>query len=102
MVLGIVHSVSALIWAVLLLISMMFLFSVVILNYAVDENDLQHHGNGDLATLAAKDFKDLMFFYGSLSRTIYTLYLSIVGGIDWSDAAQPLMKLSTSLGLLFC
>jgi hypothetical protein len=44
----------------------------------------------------------MLEYFDSLPKAIYTLYLSIVGGIDWADAAHPLMELSIFLGLLFC
>jgi len=33
---------------------------------------------------------------------VYTLYLSITGGLNWSDAADPLLELSPWFALIFC
>jgi Ca2+-binding EF-hand superfamily protein len=100
MVAGIMYSLYSLVWAILLLISMMYLFSVVLLQFAVDEH-MSHVNQDQNPGLNPTDYGDLMNYFGSLARTIYTLYCSIVGGLDWGDAAAPLLKLSPFLGVLY-
>lgn len=102
MVAGIVHSLYSLIWAMLLLISMMYLFAVCLLQFAIDEHVLQTSDEPSRASLDDEKYKVLLQYYGSLAKTIYTLYCAIVGGVDWADVADPLMTLSTYLGFLFC
>jgi len=102
MVAGIAQSVHSLFWALLLLVCIMFLFSVCVLQFAIGEHVAQTTKDESMISLDDTDYKDLMEYYNSLLRTIYTLYSSIVGGIDWADAAKPLMKLNGGLGLLFC
>eukprot|EP00931_Biecheleriopsis_adriatica_P065985 TRINITY_DN40416_c0_g1_i1.p1 TRINITY_DN40416_c0_g1~~TRINITY_DN40416_c0_g1_i1.p1 ORF type:complete len:693 (+),score=97.87 TRINITY_DN40416_c0_g1_i1:232-2079(+) len=36
---------------------------------------------------------DLVFFFGSLPKSILTLYMTISGGIDWKDGVVPLMDI---------
>jgi hypothetical protein len=34
----------------------------------------------------------LFFFFGSLADTLFTLFMTLAGGIDWKDAAVPLRE----------
>merc|ERR1719296_110381 len=41
-------------------------------------------------------------YFGSTSRSVYTLYKSVSGGIDWQDVSDPLMtQISPWLGVVF-
>merc|ERR1711897_46265 len=44
---------------------------------------------------------NLLAFYGSLVQTMYTLFQSISGGVDWGDAAEPLAQLNVGLSFVF-
>jgi len=44
---------------------------------------------------------ELEKWYGSLSKSVLTLYESVLGGIDWHDAEVPLLGISWFLGLSF-
>jgi len=98
MLAGIVYSLHSLVWAVLLLACMMYLFAVCVLQFAADEASLKSKNQG---VLSESEFLELQDFYGSLGRTFYTLYLSICGGVDWGDAAAPLLALNPLLGMLY-
>jgi len=39
--------------------------------------------------------------FGTLSVTMYTLYLSITSGIDWGDAVRPMWDLEPWWGFVF-
>eukprot|EP00930_Biecheleria_cincta_P049109 TRINITY_DN34355_c0_g1_i1.p1 TRINITY_DN34355_c0_g1~~TRINITY_DN34355_c0_g1_i1.p1 ORF type:complete len:569 (-),score=84.46 TRINITY_DN34355_c0_g1_i1:97-1803(-) len=39
---------------------------------------------------------DLDKFYGTLFKSIYTLYAAVFGGIDWNDAVEPLHNLENT------
>eukprot|EP00929_Paragymnodinium_shiwhaense_P012516 TRINITY_DN11978_c0_g5_i1.p1 TRINITY_DN11978_c0_g5~~TRINITY_DN11978_c0_g5_i1.p1 ORF type:complete len:650 (-),score=79.70 TRINITY_DN11978_c0_g5_i1:294-2243(-) len=43
----------------------------------------------------------LMTYWGTLVRCVYTLYMSVSGGISWMDAAEPLKDLGTPVVLGF-
>eukprot|EP00929_Paragymnodinium_shiwhaense_P118801 TRINITY_DN90707_c0_g1_i1.p1 TRINITY_DN90707_c0_g1~~TRINITY_DN90707_c0_g1_i1.p1 ORF type:complete len:1011 (+),score=253.99 TRINITY_DN90707_c0_g1_i1:137-3169(+) len=46
--------------------------------------------------------RELEAHFGSLSRSMFSLYQAILGGIDWGDMANPLVSnLSAVYGLLF-
>lgn len=94
---GIVNSLQALIWAVLLLLAMMYLFAVCLLQFVAEEVTRQSDGSG----LGEEDFANLEEYFGGLVCTVYTLYLAIVGGIDWGRAAEPLIAMHWIFGLSF-
>jgi len=39
--------------------------------------------------------------YGSIGRTMMTLFMTISGGMDWGDAAEPVAKLDIYLSILW-
>merc|ERR1719253_376605 len=41
-------------------------------------------------------------WYGSLGRSVLSLYESIFGGADWDLLVVPLIRISWALGLMFC
>merc|ERR1712217_413673 len=43
-----------------------------------------------------------MDMYGSMAKTMYTLFQAITNGVDWGQAAAPLVALNVGLGFLFC
>lgn len=45
--------------------------------------------------------ESLILYYGSLFKTMATLYMAITGGIDWENAATPLSKLSSLYSVVF-
>lgn len=101
MVAGIMYSMQSLVWAMLLLIGIMFLFSVCLLQFVIQEHVAQSTDDQSIISLNKDEYQEMMKYFGTLLRTIYTLYCSIVGGVDWGEAANPLMQLSAPLGLLY-
>merc|ERR550532_3626987 len=39
--------------------------------------------------------------YGSLDRTMMTLFLTVSGGMEWLTAAEPIVKLGTGYGVIW-
>lgn len=97
MVFGIMHSIMSLIWAIILLLLIMFLFACY-LTQAVTDEFMDEGGS----QLAEEDREILRQAYGGLMYTMYSLYQAITGGQDWSYFADPLFKISSLLGTLFC
>lgn len=64
-------------------------FSDLVLSYRADNGpqDENYHVLGE--------------YFGSLSRSILTLYQAIAGGIDWDSVVTPLMAISPWLGVAF-
>jgi len=90
MVAGIATSIKSLVWALILLMLIMYIFGMFFMQVVAE------------AILAGSPDRVLLLeYYGSMEKTIYTLYGSICGGIDWSDAATPLMDISWFNGVLF-
>eukprot|EP00931_Biecheleriopsis_adriatica_P008653 TRINITY_DN109802_c0_g1_i1.p1 TRINITY_DN109802_c0_g1~~TRINITY_DN109802_c0_g1_i1.p1 ORF type:complete len:694 (-),score=109.65 TRINITY_DN109802_c0_g1_i1:72-2114(-) len=97
---GILHSMRSLVWAVMLLIALMYVVAVILLQFSSQEISVKSK-DPTSGLLTEAQFAELLMYYGSLTRAIYTLYLSISGGVDWKDAAAPMLALNTALGLLF-
>jgi len=100
MVTSIVHSLHSLVWALLLLFFIMFLVAVCVLQFAVEEKESQK-SDPAAARLGSSDYEDLKTHYSSLFTAMFTLYSAITNGLDWAEAAKPLMALNPMLGLLF-
>jgi len=98
MVAGIVSSLKSLVWCFILLLMIKFMFSLVILQ-VITEELLARYEDGTLETdeAAAK----LLFHFGSMLRSIYTLFLTITGGVDWGEVAQMLVNIQPFMGLAF-
>lgn len=92
MVLAICSSLRLLLWAGCLLVMLMYLFAVSIVQ--IVETQLADEATGSTG--------ELVLYWGSLPRAIYTLYLSITNGTSWDDAAEPLLMISPSLVAAYC
>jgi len=92
---SIMGSMKSLLWTVTLLFMLVYVFAVFltqqVLDYRVSlEGDETH----------AHDAR-IFHLFGTLSRSILTLYQAISGGIDWDNLAEPLMdRISVSLGVI--
>merc|ERR1712232_528963 len=89
MVVGILASMRPLFWALILLFLVMYVFAVGLLQIVVENYEQQSSDNQD----------ELTEYFGSLINSIFTLFLCISGGIDWADAATPLIEVSPFLVL---
>merc|ERR1712228_315351 len=76
----------------------MYIFGVCVLQLSVDEHESQIKGEGSLNWL---EYQTLVYYFGSMIKTIYTLWMSICGGLDWGEAAAPLLKMSPLLCVFF-
>lgn len=81
MVNGVIGSARSLCWALLLILLVNFLFGVFFMQLSIDY-------------LETKEDQALMKFFGSLPRTMMTLYQGISGGIDWYNAVEVLTPVS--------
>jgi len=82
MVNGILGSVKTLFWAMLLLGIVMFIFGVTFMQLAYN-----HLRSG-------AEPGDIMEYFGTLGRSMLTLFMAISGGVDWKDAVAPLTEMS--------
>mmetsp|Transcript_80998 Transcript_80998/g.127544 ORF Transcript_80998/g.127544 Transcript_80998/m.127544 type:complete len:587 (+) Transcript_80998:113-1873(+) len=83
------NSVSVLLWSLLILFLVIYMFAVVFCQCILDSDEGFAH-------------VEVRTYFGSLFRTIFTMYESIVGGVNWDDVVAPLMKhISPVLGVVF-
>ncbi|CAK9001291.1 unnamed protein product [Durusdinium trenchii] len=85
MVNGIAGSMKTLFWAMLLLGILMFIFGVTFMQLAY--NHLRNTGI-DIES------SGLVTYYGTIGRSMLTLFMAISGGVDWRDAVAPLSAMS--------
>mmetsp|Transcript_142830 Transcript_142830/g.362583 ORF Transcript_142830/g.362583 Transcript_142830/m.362583 type:complete len:653 (+) Transcript_142830:68-2026(+) len=102
MVSGIFVSLKSLVWAILLLFLLAFMFGVLILEFVAGQllemDSRPEMFPADLETTRST----LIDHWGSLLTATYTLFLAISGGMDWGDAAGPLIEISWFFGACFC
>lgn len=87
LVAGITGSMKILLFALLLLFVVIFMFGVLVSQLIVDYGTV--------------DDVSIQEYYGNLWLIVYTLWRSVLGGIDWGDAADPLIQISPWIGVLF-
>lgn len=93
---SVLGSLKALMWTVALLVMFMYMvavyFTQTITDYRVAKD------SADVSEAQEK----LSSSYGSLGRTILTLYEAISGGADWNDYSGPLFdEISSFVGAIF-
>jgi len=81
------NSMKSLFWTLVLMMLMIYVvgifFTQIVTNYG-DKTDTS-----------------LRYWWGSLSRSILTLYQSIMGGVDWDDLVNPLGKIHWMMCIFF-
>lgn len=94
-VVSIAGSMRSLLWTVVLLLLMIYIVAVYLTQLVSDyRRDHSKAGTDVEERLAA--------YYGSLSLSVLSLYQSMSGGIDWNDAASPLIEhISPLLGVVY-
>merc|ERR1712232_11029 len=85
MVLGILGSLKPLFWALMLLLLIIYMFSILLLQLI----------QGDLVELST------LPHFTSFPRVMYTLFMSISGGISWVEVVHPLEHTSPFIAPLF-
>lgn len=93
MVAGIMSCGKALTWAILLLVIIIYIYAVFLMqinSYLLEErpDDVTKDGfwNGR---------------FGSMERTMYTLFKCMCGGINWGEVADPYWDINLAMGLSF-
>eukprot|EP00435_Cladocopium_sp_Y103_P037488 s1576_g9.t3 len=93
LVASIASTMTSLLWTVVLLLLLIFVvgicFTQVIADVAAESPQLLQEGT------------DTFEFYGSLMRSVMSLYQSITSGVSWRDASLPLERHSAIMGLVF-
>ncbi|CAJ1358634.1 unnamed protein product [Effrenium voratum] len=90
MVNGIKASSRALLWAIALLLLVTYLFGVTFMQLSATYLEA-----------TGRDGNLLITYYGSLTRTILTLFMTISGGMLWNEALRPLSDIHWMVDVLF-
>jgi len=93
---SIMQSLGSLSWALILLLFIMYFFTIILMQGAITclegpEVDGEPGSTCD----------GIVLWYGSVVNTMYTLLASITGGVDWADAVRPLENVSLVYRLLY-
>lgn len=100
MVFAIIQSMTSLIWVFLLLLLLMYVFSVGFLN-ASDTHISMLLEAPEFSTQDRVAVAELMRLYGGVSTSCATLFQAISGGNDWMDLVAPLEALSPAYRYVF-
>eukprot|EP00929_Paragymnodinium_shiwhaense_P072271 TRINITY_DN36686_c0_g1_i1.p1 TRINITY_DN36686_c0_g1~~TRINITY_DN36686_c0_g1_i1.p1 ORF type:complete len:765 (-),score=171.57 TRINITY_DN36686_c0_g1_i1:547-2841(-) len=103
---AIAASLKSLVGTLIMLLILMFIvgmmFCQITTTHRVEQKDMLP---AEFAKMMASDNPQddapLTYWWGSLSRSILTLYESILGGCDWNDIIVPLIGVNPILGILF-
>eukprot|EP00746_Dinoflagellata_sp_MGD_P018472 gnl/MRDRNA2_/MRDRNA2_142840_c0_seq1.p1 gnl/MRDRNA2_/MRDRNA2_142840_c0~~gnl/MRDRNA2_/MRDRNA2_142840_c0_seq1.p1 ORF type:complete len:683 (-),score=135.04 gnl/MRDRNA2_/MRDRNA2_142840_c0_seq1:11-1945(-) len=83
---------KAVLWAMLLLLLMIYIFGLVFCQAAADQmsasDDLTHNGH-------------LRDYFGNLRRGCFSLWKAVSGGADWETMAQALIDIDINFGYVF-
>eukprot|EP00930_Biecheleria_cincta_P028870 TRINITY_DN20101_c0_g1_i2.p1 TRINITY_DN20101_c0_g1~~TRINITY_DN20101_c0_g1_i2.p1 ORF type:complete len:634 (+),score=101.51 TRINITY_DN20101_c0_g1_i2:112-2013(+) len=109
MVNGMLNSAKSLLWALVVILMITFIFSVSVMQAAqsllVGVTPLASEESMRLASSAEQSAYvtslAVQKYYGSLPRAMCTLFMAISGGIDWSDASEPLNDFSGMMDYIF-
>eukprot|EP00929_Paragymnodinium_shiwhaense_P006955 TRINITY_DN11090_c0_g2_i1.p1 TRINITY_DN11090_c0_g2~~TRINITY_DN11090_c0_g2_i1.p1 ORF type:complete len:767 (-),score=145.66 TRINITY_DN11090_c0_g2_i1:54-2261(-) len=94
LVISIVCTLKTVFWAMMLLGIIIYVFALLFVQ-AVGEHKMKVHAEG------LEMGRDLDMFWGSLARSMFTLYKTIAGGLSWHDAVYPLNAVGTTWVWLF-
>eukprot|EP00811_Abedinium_folium_P015076 NODE_2404_length_2218_cov_5.843615.p1 GENE.NODE_2404_length_2218_cov_5.843615~~NODE_2404_length_2218_cov_5.843615.p1 ORF type:complete len:612 (+),score=156.98 NODE_2404_length_2218_cov_5.843615:137-1972(+) len=92
-VVGILSSLKALFWCIILLFIFIFVFSVVIIEMV--KAPLQE------GTFTLAEHNAILVNFGSLLRAAYTLFSSVTAGIDWTSTLVPFVDKVPQVILVF-
>merc|ERR1719189_1908102 len=82
MVCSIASSLLSLCWTIVLLMLMMYVLGVYITQVIVDK--------GQEEPDIFRQSEELFKYYGTLPRTVLSLFQAMTGGVDWDDLLRPL------------
>mmetsp|Transcript_46980 Transcript_46980/g.109513 ORF Transcript_46980/g.109513 Transcript_46980/m.109513 type:complete len:685 (+) Transcript_46980:27-2081(+) len=91
LVVTIIGTIRSGLWTIALLVVHVYLFAVLFTQASHDR----------YATHGTWEDEDLNEYYGTLPRSLYTLFQSMSGGLDWQVSVKPLSSLNLIYPLLF-
>jgi len=93
LVLSILSSVRSMFWTVVLILLIIYTFSLFITQMVADHRKVFH--------LPLDLDSSLHLHFGSLGATMLSLFMSITGGVDWQDVCRPLMEIWPWMAIIF-
>jgi len=99
MVYSVMYSIGSLVWVFVLLVFLMYFFSMVFVNGAAEylHNSNENFG-APCETISCKELERL---FGGVMQALVSLFMSICGGIDWREAWQALYDVHWSYSCVF-
>jgi Ca2+-binding EF-hand superfamily protein len=89
LIVSIIQSFQPLVWVFALVSTLTAVFAILI-TVVVTEYKTQYVSHDIWNEQAADDEQNLQFYFGSVSRSILSLYGTIAGGRDFHESAEPL------------
>eukprot|EP00812_Abedinium_dasypus_P010229 NODE_385_length_1612_cov_119.231214.p3 GENE.NODE_385_length_1612_cov_119.231214~~NODE_385_length_1612_cov_119.231214.p3 ORF type:complete len:278 (-),score=100.00 NODE_385_length_1612_cov_119.231214:761-1594(-) len=89
LVLSILFTMRAMAWAMILLTIIIYIFAILFTQAATSSEHME-----------GRDER-LQDLWGNLPTSMYTLYMSLTGAMDWGEVAAPLQTLGTGWLILF-
>lgn len=97
MVLSIFKSGMSLLWSMVLLGIIIYIFGIYLMQDVTDHmSNLPADEEGTAQTLLLRKR------FGSLTETIYTLFMAVSGGLSWVDISDPLIDIDPLNGVVLC
>jgi len=92
----VLNTVKSLTWTVVLLLVILFLFGVLFTQASTQYfiNDFCKNSPPCPASEAAIEETRLFYYWGSIWRSIFTLFKTLTGGVSWQDVSDPLADVS--------
>lgn len=94
MVTLIMHSMRSLFWLMILLVIILYVFAICFTQAGADFRSSEEGRRSD-------DLDSVQKFYGSLGASVYTLFMSITGGVSWGEVLDPLAETGSIFTALF-
>eukprot|EP00415_Alexandrium_ostenfeldii_P002751 UN2751 len=91
LVYSIVVTMRSLIWALILLLIIMYIFSIVITQISVDY----------MQTPGCVPHPRLQRWWGNMGTSMLTLFEAVTGGVSWYEVTDPLHEVSVALVMVF-
>jgi len=82
----IVSTARSLIWALLLLVMIIYLFAILFTQGVLDFQSSKEEETTDVVELSAP----LRHYWSTVPRSMFTLFISITGGVSWAEVVLPL------------
>jgi len=85
-------STGSLMWTMVLLVAMIYFYSVLLLE-TIARVPSKHDDTSD----------DLQYYFGTLERAVLTMFECVAGGVSWDSVVVPLIQdVSPVVGFVFC